>query len=110
MPIKIPKRTKTLSKNNKIYYKISDEINRAAQIKHYWDHKSTIAPLSILHRMREYGSIPQLKSFKKYPDILNEKTIVDAYRTYMDKCNDAERAILVKNKMMTFIKKIDDLR
>ena len=106
---KIPKRTKTLSKNGKYYYKISAECNRAGQLKHYHDNKKTIAPQSILDRLAKTGNVPQLKSFSKYPDIINEEKVMEAYKLFKEHNTEPEKFMETKKRLMIVLKKINDL-
>lgn len=106
---KIPKRTKTLSRNGKWYYKISAERNRAGQVKHYHDNKGLIAPNSILDRLAKSGNVPQLKSFSKYPDIINEAKVLEAYKHFKEHNTEPEKFIETKKRLMAVLKKINDL-
>ena len=103
------KRPKTLSKNGKIYYKISPEINRAGQIKYYKDNKNKIAPNAILSRLEKTGNIPQIKSLEKYPNIITEETIMKSYKKFKEHNEDPEKFIHTKNKLIVLLKKINDL-
>ena len=89
----MPKRVKTMSNGRhykykedgepKMYYKISDEVNKAAQKKFYEKNKDLINAKGILERLEHTGNIPQLKSFSKYPDIITEEAVIRSYQIFI---------------------------
>ena len=87
------KRIKTLSKKGNIYYKISPEVNRLAQHKHYHDNKEAIAVKTILQRLEKTGNVPQYASVKKFPEIITEERMVKSYRVFKDTNTDPEKFI-----------------
>lgn len=103
------KRTKTMSKNGNMYYKTSLEVNRAGQYKHYHDNKDQVSTKSILLRLESTGNIPQFNSIKKFPYILTEDVIMKGYKIFKDKNDDPERFLIVKNKLMSLLKKMEKL-
>lgn len=93
MANKVPKRVKTMSNGRhykykedgepKVYYKIDNEVNKAAQKKFYEKNKDSINAKGILERLQHKGNIPQLKSFSKYPDYITEETVIRAYQIFI---------------------------
>ena len=90
---KTPKRVKTMSAGRhykykedglpQLYYKISDEVNKAAQKKFYEKNKTIINARGILERLEHKGNIPQLKSFEKYPLYITEESVIRAYEKFI---------------------------
>ena len=90
-----------------MYYKTSAEVNRAGQLKHYYENKEAVSTKSILFRLETKGNIPQYQSYVKYPSILTEEVIMISYKKFRDINEDPEKFIATKKKLMTLLKKID---
>ena len=82
------KRTRTVSKNGKVYYKNPPERNRLAQKKHYTEFTHQIRVDAILKSI-EKGMCPRLGTITKYPE-LTEDAIMQKFRIFKERCTDPD--------------------
>jgi hypothetical protein len=103
------KRIKTLSKNGNWYLKNPTERNRLGQKAHYDKCADTIKPLLTLKRLAVKGMCPRLSSYNKYPEYINRKELLTAYKLYKDTKPEPDVLYSLKDKIYVLIDKIDEL-
>ena len=103
------KTTRVVSKNGKVYYKNNPEYNRNAQHIHYQKIKLSILSDKILERVATQGTIPQLKSLDKFPDLITPIAILKAFYKWSAEQDDLFMVAKKEAKLKALFKLKNDL-
>lgn len=97
-----PRYVRTVSCNNRVYWKAPTEVYTATSKRYYETSKNKIIRQKILKQIDLNGRIPTQASICKY--MITSSEMMAGFEVFRTNCEDTERKALVQEKLFNRIK------